>query len=327
MFFKQLHRWCLILCLLGLGCSFAPAYSHEDKIVAIVNDDVITQSEVQKRVDEQKKQMMQANIALSSEKELRQKVLNDLIDRSIILQIAKRNNFKVSDKEIDAAVADVAKRNHATVAQLQQELQKIGMSLKGYRKNIAEELTIHRIQQQAVGGKVTVSDQEIASYMNKAKTLSAAASTRIYHIADILLPIADSASDQEKQDAKKAISQVIDKLRQGEAPSDIAQTTKVNGKALEANDLGMRKLSDLPSVFVSPVANLKSGEVAGPISAPNGLHVIKVLEIKDLGGAKAASFTQEDARQMAFQHKFEEALKPWMQQLRSTAYIKIMDED
>ena len=112
--------------------------------------------------------------SIGSDAKLHKKVLNDLIDRSLELQIAARNNLQVSDKEVTEAIASIAARNKLTLSQLQQELLKQGLKYQDFRKQIHDDMVIGRISRQAVSGKINVSEQEINAYLRKANAANAA---------------------------------------------------------------------------------------------------------------------------------------------------------
>lgn len=331
--------WYLLygLCSVFL-CSIANViYASSDKVVAIVNDHVITQSEVDTRCVALQQHLMQASVALSGKRGICKKVLQELIDMELQLQTAKRNNIQVSEQIIDQEIADIASRNHITVTQLQAELQKQGIKYQDFRKQMRNNILLNKVEQAAVSKKIVISDEEVASVLRSPPTAfissmqsSLQAQTQEYNAVDVLIPVKEQATASEIAAAKSVAQNVVAKLRQGKEIAEVLKDPSFTDKTLPlvSNDLGWRHLPELPNIFIASVAKLKPQEVAAPIIAPNGIHVIKLLAVRggDGGTHQATKITADIARAWLYREKFQQALQPWLKQLRATAYIKIVDE-
>lgn len=327
---KKTSRFFLTLLFSGLLLGFGCAKAATDKIIAIVNNSVITQSELNNKIAVMRQHLERTASAPTSAAQLRKKVLDDLINKDLQIQIAERNDMKVSDQEVTEAISNIAQRNKLTLAQLQQELLKQGVKYQDFRKQIHDDILISRVSQQAVGGKVNVSEQEVEAFLRKANSSGAASALsdgKEYHLLDVLVPTSAKSGDKEYDEAKKVVADVLDQLRKGGLVEDITRKATFAGKPLVGSDLGWRDLASIPDQFKAVVPQLKQRDAAGPIVAPNGMHIIILLETR-----KAASIpqtvmqmTRDEAREMVYRNKMEQALKPWLQQLRATAYIKIMD--
>lgn len=327
----------LVGLLFGLSV-FGGAYAAADKVIAIVNDHVITQSELDARLDALQQHLAQTSAFAPSKAKLRPQVLDELIDVELQLQLAARNNIKIGEDAVDQAVADVAKHSNITVAQLQSELQKQGVRYVDFRRQMRNNIILGNVAQSAVGRKITITDDEVEQFLKTApaKMLRDAQAQQAqvlgYHCVDILIPLAESATPDDKAAAKTVALSVMDKVRRGAAIDEVLKAPDVAKTAATSNDLGWRRAQDLPSIFVESVVKLKPQEVAGPVTAPNGLHVIKLLEVR--GGGEGGGgqqppmkLTREEARSMLYRTKMEQAIKPWLRQLRATAYVKIVGED
>ena len=287
------------------------AYSQQqlDKIAAVVNGDVITQSELDKRVALFSRQSPGSKVYM-----LRKQVLDSLIDSLLQMQLAQNIGIQVANIEIDHAISDIAKNNQLTVEQLQKSLQEHeGIDIKEYREQIREQLLIARVQQQSLGKDIVVNDKEVEKVLRNPPKTSAVSAQ--YHVADVLIVLPDNASSSQVNAASDVVSQVIVKLKQG---ISIEQTEQV-----QSIDLGVRKIDELPALFAKEVAKMQVGQVIGPIRAPNGLHLLKLLETQ--GQQQEVKFTKERAREFVFHQKLEEKLKVLLKELRAKAYIKIID--
>ncbi|MCL5261615.1 MAG: SurA N-terminal domain-containing protein [Gammaproteobacteria bacterium] len=283
-----------------------PDASHLDKIVAVVNSDVITQSELQQRMAIIKAQLAKANEPISDESKLRSKVLDSLIDRALELQLAKRNKIVVSDEDLAHAIESVAKSNHMTLAKMKEAMAKEGVSFDAFSKELREEILFNRLYQQAFGRQIVVSDKEIDEIIQHPTKLDP--NLQEYHVVDILIPTSDKAV------------QILDKLRAG---TDLDTIMKADA-SIKRDDLGWRRLGGLPTIFAAEVIKIQVGNVAGPVEAPNGYHLLKLEAVRG-GENNKVKFTREQAQELAFRKKIQEKTIPWLKEVRAGAYIKIMD--
>jgi len=295
-----------------------PNASRLDKIVAVVNSDVITQSELTQRMAIAKAQLAKANEPISDESKLRSKVLDSLIDRALELQLAKRNKIVISDEEFSRAIESIAKSNHMTLAKMKEAMAKEGVSFDTFSKELREELLFNRLYQQAFGRQIVVSDKEIDEIMQHPTKLDP--NLQEYHVVDILIPIPDKASHAQVQKLKDKAMQTLDKLHAG---ADLDTIIKADA-SIKRDDLGWRRLTGLPTTFASEVIKIQVGSVAGPIEAPNGYHLLKLAAVRG-GENNKIKFTREQAQELAFRKKIQERTVPWLKEVRAGAYIKIMD--
>lgn len=286
-----------------------------DKVVAIVNNSVITQSQLNNNIEMVKQQLQSSGQPLPSDAVLRQKALDQAIAQTLQLQIAQRAKITVSDADVTKAIGEIAQQNGLTVDQLKDALTKQGIGYNQFRSQIHDQMVLHQVQQQALAGKVHVSDADVQAYMKRAP---AGNPNALYHIEDLLVPFSDSASQSEQDAATKQATDIVQKARGGASLNQIAGDAPAN--TLQYTDLQWRNASQLPTLFSGQLANLKPGDVAGPLKAPNGLHIIRLVETR----GQAKPLTLNDAKQAVLQQKIQEQADIWVKQLRKTAYIKIM---
>jgi peptidyl-prolyl cis-trans isomerase SurA len=267
------HFFCALLFLTAPILSYAD--TPLDRVVAIVNDNVITQSQLDKQIKLVKIQSQQTNTPIPAASELRDKVLQNLIDEQLQLQMATKAGIKVSDTDLDQAITHIAQQNGISVADLQSKLAQQGMNYDQYRQQIRKQMILSQVQQQMVAPRVTVSPQEVNDVMPmlaKQPTSDAA-----YHLLDMYVPLSDQPTAQQVNTAQQQAQALIAKLRAG---ADFKQLVISSSTTVQGGDLGWHKLTDMPDAFVSLVKSMQVGDVGGPIRAANGFHIVKLVEIK-----------------------------------------------
>lgn len=282
-----------------------------DSIVAIVDEDVITQTQLNRQISLIKQQVQSTGASLPPADELRKKVLDQMIDKSLIIQIAKRNKVAITDAQLDQALSTIAARNKMTPAQLQTAVQNSGMNFDNYRKQIREQMLISDVEQHVIGPQIKVSTQEVDNYMRQHP-----GQNMEYHLYDLYVPLPASATPEQSQAAKNQAEVLMQKIKQTKDVKQLQQP------GMKIDDMGWRAVNDIPSIFAKDLPGMKVNDVAGPITAPNGIHLIKLIATKSSGPA----LTRIQAQQILQQQKFTDALKPWLAKIRKDAYVKIMQQ-
>ncbi len=264
--------------------SAAPAPSGIDTIVAIVNEGAITSSQLNEQVRTATKQMQAAHAPLPPPDVLRRKVLDHLIDNELELQAGKKAGVEVDDASVDQAIGRIAEQNHISVGEMQKKLREEGMNYKQYRKEIHDALVINQVQQRGIAPHITVSEQEITDFLTiHGKELAAAQHSQaavpgIYHVQVMIIPLPEEATSEQIATAKQAAQKVFAQLK-GNTDFEHFVATKIGTDLnLQQQDLGWRKLSQLPDLYIKQVQNLQPGGLIGPIRAPNGFHIIKLAD-------------------------------------------------
>lgn len=310
--------WCFAFAI-ALAAPAKPAPQVSDKIVAVVNSEVITQSELNDHIAMMKQQFVQSGQPVPADAELRSKMLNNLIDTTLQLQLAKKNNLKVTDADIDNAIKMIAAGNHMSVPQFKQALAKSGMNEKVFRTQLQEQITLERMQGMLFGREINVSDAEIAAVLSNPPKPATTVSG--YHVLDVLIPLPDHATAQQTTAAEKEAQTLYEKLPTVSDVAKFISNKTVNGQAITSNDLGWRRLTDMPELFAAEVVKLSVGNVSRPIQAPNGFHVLKLLATQ--GGSQQVKLTKSQAEQIVFHRKMSEKINNWVKELRAAAYVKI----
>lgn len=249
-----------------------------DKVVAIVNDNVITASELNHQIEVLRQQLMLKKMEVPSDQVLRKQVLQHLIDVDIQLQLAKKNNFVIDNPELNASIEKIAQQNHLSLAQLREAVQKQGLDWEGYRENIRKEILISRIQQEAVGKDVVVSSQQVDNFMKMAPERDA--ENQIYHLQNIVIPLSEEPTTEQVKRAKEKANLLLAKIKKGDDFGMMAIAESSGEFALEGGDLGARHLAQLPEIFAEQVVKMSPGEVVGPLRTGNGYQLIKLVSVQ-----------------------------------------------
>jgi peptidyl-prolyl cis-trans isomerase SurA len=244
-----------------------------DRIVAVVNDDVILQSELDAALASVQHQYAQNPGQLPPPDVLRRQVLERLILNKLQVQRAADNGLRVSDEELDAAVASVAQQNKMTVPQLQQAMAQDKVDYSAFRANLRDQLLIQRLRQQVMQGSAQVSDAEIDNMI--ANPAFKAGEVHLAHI-DVALP--NGADAKAIADAQAKADKVESDLKAGKDFRAEAISSSDAQDALEGGDVGWRRVDELPPAFASQIDQMQAGEVSAPLRTPDGFTIVKVIE-------------------------------------------------
>lgn len=247
-----------------------------DRVVAIVDNDVIMQSQLDQRVHEVQQTLAKRGAALPPEHVLTQQVLERLITENLQLQIGERSGIRVSDEELNQAVQTIAQRNGMGLEQFRAALSRDGLSFDDAREQVRREIVISRVRQRRVAERVQVSEQEVRNFL--ASDLGRMQLSEEFHLANILIPVPDGASSSAIQAAERQTQDIYQQLRQGADFSQLAVSRSAGENALEGGDLGWRKAAQMPAPFDSMISALAPGQVTEPVRTPSGFIIVKLLE-------------------------------------------------
>ncbi|MFC3609435.1 peptidylprolyl isomerase [Stutzerimonas tarimensis] len=247
-----------------------------DRIVAIVDNDVIMQSQLQQRLREVRNTMSQRGVELPPEEEMRQQVMERLIAENLQLQLAERSGIRIGDEELNQAMATIAQRNNMSLEQFREALARDGMSPEQAREQIRREMLITRVRQRRVAERVQVSDQEVQSFL--ASDLGKLQLSEEYRLANILIPVPEAADAATIQAAEAAARDTYEQARQGADFGRLAMARSASENALEGGDMGWRRAAQLPPPFDTMVGDMQVGQVTEPIRTPPGFILIQLTD-------------------------------------------------
>ncbi|WP_297790463.1 peptidylprolyl isomerase [uncultured Marinobacter sp.] len=247
-----------------------------DRVVAIVDDGVILQSELDNRIDTIVGRLQAQGTGLPPRDILEERVLDQLITESIQLQMAERAGMRISDNELNETMAGIAQRNNMTLAQFEQQLAAEGVSYREAREQIRNEMLASRVQQRQVGNRVRVTDREVENYL---QTLTAREpSNEEYRLAYIYVEVDNPNDDSAVAAARKKAERLRSEIVGGRDFREVAVAESDAANALEGGDMGWRRRSQLPSLLESVVPELETGVPSQVLGNKNGFHLVMVRD-------------------------------------------------
>jgi len=263
-----------------------------DYIVAIVNNELVTQVEVDQRVARAKIDALRSGARLPPEPQLRKQILDSLIEERVIITYAREAGLKVDEPELDRAVANVAAANKMSLDKLQERLRAEGIDYTRFRATLRDQMLAERVREREVTSRIRVTDAEIDNAL--AARQSQMASTSELNIAQILVSVPENASPEVVAERRERTLAALARLKAGEPFAVVAKAVSEDGNREKGGEIGPRPSDRLPDLFVEAVRALPVGGVtAEPIRSGAGFHILKLLS---RGEMNATSVTQTRAR-------------------------------
>ena len=266
----------LLLGALFLGTAAQAEVNPLDRVVAIVDNDVIMQSQLDARVREVQQTIAKRGAAVPPENVLDDQVLERLIIENIQLQIGDRSGIRITDEELNQALGTIAQRNGMNLEQFRAALAKDGLSYADARDQVRREMVISRVRQRRVAERIQVTDQEVQNFL--ASDLGKLQLSEEFRLANILIPVPEAASPATIQAAERQAQDIYQQLQKGADFAQLAIARSASETALEGGEMGWRKAAQLPPPFDAMLGALSVGEVTEPMRTPGGFILLKLLE-------------------------------------------------
>ncbi|WP_426347067.1 peptidylprolyl isomerase SurA [Cronobacter universalis] len=276
---------------LVVNTSFA-APQVVDKVAAVVNNGVVLESDVDGLMQSVKLNANQAGQQLPDDSTLRHQILERLIMDQIMLQMGQKMGVKVSDDQLDQAIANIAKQNNMTLDQMRSRLAYDGLNYNTYRAQIRKEMIISEVRNNEVRRRVTILPQEVETLAEQVGNQNDA-STEL-NLSHILIPLPENPTADQVSEAEAQARSIIDQARNGGDFGKLAITYSADQQALKGGQMGWGRIQELPSVFAQALSTAKKGDVIGPIRSGVGFHIIKVNDLR--GQSQTVSVTEVHAR-------------------------------
>ncbi|MEJ2682762.1 MAG: peptidylprolyl isomerase, partial [Candidatus Sulfobium sp.] len=290
-----------------------------DRVVAVVNQDVITWSELYKDMEMDASASVKAMSAGERRKVFKEQegpFLESLIDVKLELQQARNDGLAVSDEEVKEAIESIKKKYSMSDPELEESLKKEGYSVEEYRKRLGEQILVSRVVDRDVRNKIVVSDSEVSDYIkNHRKELEDGGS---YHISQIFFK--NPAATGERSRLEEKAGGILKEIRNGESFSSLARQYSEDPSSASGGDLGFIRKDQLGKEFVAALSKLKPGEVSRPFWTDSGLHIIKLDEETD---PKSMKQIEDKARDELTKKLFKVNYDEWVKKLRSKAFIEV----
>ena len=269
-----------------------------DFIVAVVNSEPITNSEVRTRLLRAEQQLSQQGAPMPPRSELTRQVLERLITDKAQLQLAKESGVRADDNAVEGAVQTVARQNQITVEELRRRLRADGIAYSQFQSDLRDELLVSRLRQREVEPKVNITEQEIDQFLRDQDGSAGTASLEL-NLAQVLVAVAENASAEQVAALQAKAQQVAERARAGVEFAALVDEFSASARA-DGGQMGLRSADRYPPLFVEATRNLRTGGIAGPLRSGAGFHVLKVIEKKQAGMSTAA-IAQTRARHILLQ--------------------------
>ncbi|GHH47391.1 chaperone SurA [[Pseudomonas] boreopolis] len=263
-----------------------------DRIAAIVDEDVVLQSELDRAVRNVKAQYAGHADQLPPDDVLQRQVLERLVLVKLQVARAESSGIRVGDEELNRAIAGIAQQNGTDVNGLRQKLAADGISYGDFRSSVRDEITVQRLRQSFAQSRISVSEGEV-----DAALAQQANSGSQYHLAHILVALPDGATAEQIATGQKKADGVKNLIDKGELDFSAAAVRYSDSpNALEGGDLGWRSLDEIPNAFAQLIHDMKPGQVVGPLRGPSGFQLLKLVEVRDASAAGQQLVTEYHAR-------------------------------
>ncbi len=319
------------LSLLFITYSYPVNANIIDSCVAVVNDDVITLSEVNdagkpifQRIAEQAPPE-QLSEAL---KQARQTVIEKLIEKKLLVQQAKLMNISVSDADVDRALTQVLARNNTSREQFQSELKKMGMNEQQYRENLREQILSSKLINYEVRSKVIIPEDQIIDYYDQHYTEQVGAGG--FYILQIGITLDGEGMpddpEQASKIARKKAERVLSLARSGQDFKQLARQYSDLPSATDGGDIGAFQKNEMAGYMRDAVTSLKPGEISSVVASPNGYMIFKLLSSQEGEIITKIPYdsVKEEIRANLYQQEMEKRYNSWLEDIRRQAYIKIL---
>lgn len=261
-----------------------------DRIVAVVNDEVVTRHDLEERVKFATKQLRQQGTPLPPKEALERQILDRMVTDRVQLQFAKETGLRVDDTELDRAINRIAQENKLTPQQLRQVLDKDGVPFARFREDIRNEIVMSRLREREVDNKIVVTEGEIDNFL----TLQRSDVGDDYNLSHILVVVPENASPEQIQARRDRAEQAYLQLKSGADFRQVAAAFSEAPDALQGGMMGWRQSSRLPTLFTDALKTLRTGELSPILRSANGFHILKLNDRR--GGGAPVMVQQTHAR-------------------------------
>lgn len=319
---RHCARILLVLMVVALSATVQAERKLLDQVVAVVNDDVILQSQLEARINTIVGRLSAQGTGLPPRDILEERVLEQLITESIQLQMADRAGMRISDNELNETMASIARRNNMTLEQFEQQLGEEGVTYREAREQIRNEMITSRVQQRQVGNRVRVTDREVENYL--AATAGQGRSNVEYELAHILIEVDDFNDEEEVSAVREEVETLREEIAAGRDFREVAVAESDASNALDGGNMGWRAENRLPALIADVVPDLEPGTVSPVLQNNSGFHLVMVMDRR--GGEQAQVIEQAMVRHILVrtsetvsESQAEEAIRDIYEQLQNGA--------
>jgi len=288
------HGLTLLLTMAIMTMSLAVQAERKllDRVVAIVDDDVILQTQLEARVNTIVGRLSAQGTGLPPRQMLEQRVLEQLIAESVQLQMADKMGMRISDNELNETLANIARSNGMTMAQFESQLAEEGVTYQQAREQIRNEMLTSRVQQRQVGNRVRITDNEVENYLQA--QAGAGSDGAEYRLAYIFIQVDEPGNEASVRQARNLADNLRQQILDGRDFREVAVAESDASNALEGGDMGWRSESQLPSLVAPVVPDLEPGVPSAVLENNSGFHLVMVMDKR--GGEQQQIIEQHKVR-------------------------------
>lgn len=316
----------MLMLVISATATASAATEVLDRIVAVVNEDIILLSELNDRMSPYAQRIRQQGFDLDRERQMlfkmREEMLNRMVDEKLTDQEIQRNGIQVDESEIDNAIENIKKTNYFTEEDLRQFLQREEMTIEQYRAQIKEQVQRTRLINYKVKSKIVITEEEIQAYYDSHPELYGGKIS--YHLRNILLRAPDYATESEKQDVLEQMKQIRSQIEAGASFEDLARTFSQSPTAADGGDLGEFKKETLSPQIQAALDGLKEGQTSAVLDTDLGFQLFYVEAINRSEGIPLDSVRGE-IQQKLYKEVVDKKFISWLEDLRSQSHIKIIN--
>ncbi|QJR09362.1 Chaperone SurA [Usitatibacter rugosus] len=270
-----------------------------DRIVAVVNDEVVTQNDLNERVALVANQLRKGGAQVPPQDALQRQILERMINDLVQVQMAKETGIRVDDATLDRTIGRIAQENNLSMGDFRLALEKDGVNYTRFRDDIRSEILLARLREREIDNTLVVTDAEVETeLLREAREKTTDAEFRLSHVL-VMVP-AQATPDQIEVRRRRALA-ALSELRKGTNFAQVAAQFSDAPDALQGGNLGWRPSARLPSLFLEAIEKLQPGEVSNIVRSPNGFHIVKLLEKR--GKAATAGIQQSRVRHILVRSK------------------------
>jgi peptidyl-prolyl cis-trans isomerase SurA len=266
---------------LAQGAPAASRIDLLDRIVAVVNKEVITQFELTERIGRVQRELQRRGAGSVERSEIEHQVLDRLIFEKVQLQFARETGMRVDDLELDRTVNRVAENNKLSLTEFREKLEADAIPFDKFREDLRNEILLTRLRDREVTSKLTVSDGEIEDLILEQGEKKGGGTE--YNVAHVLVRVPEQATPAQVEARRARAEEVVKRLKDGVDFTQVAATYSDAPDALQGGAIGWRSEQRLPELFVENLAKLKPGDVSGVFRSPAGFHVVKLVDVRGAG--------------------------------------------
>ncbi|MES2499386.1 MAG: peptidylprolyl isomerase [Pseudomonadota bacterium] len=290
--FNLLFLMLFLVPSITLAATNSAAPVKMDRIIAIVDQGVITEQELTNRMQTVSAQLQKQGTQLPPQDVLEKQILERLIVDSLQLQLAAQTGIKVDDTVLDKTIERIAAQNKMDVAEFKDALEKDGLTLRLFREDIRNEITMSRLRERDVDNKLTVTDGEIDNFLTT--QANRGDDQDEFEISHILIRAPEDSSPEDIQKLRTKTEAVLKELADGKDFTEVSANYSDTPNAFEGGKMGWKKGTQLPALFLDTLKPMQVGEVSKPIRSPNGFHILKLTNRR--GGEISLMVDQTHAR-------------------------------